>query len=117
MTTSPRPATTLPGTATQDTEEGAAAGLGARIVLAGTVVFGQLWALVAGLDRYLLGHRGQAWILFGLSALSFLVVIAVVVVEPASRRDLRRQGHASTQSGGLYRPEPLPERPPGQPAS
>lgn len=97
----PEPLRTLPARAALDTEEGARAGLVTRILLSLTVVFGQLWALVAGLDRYLLGYDGQAWLLFGFSALSFLVVLALVVIHPAPRRETRR-GRASTQADGMY---------------
>ncbi len=104
--TRPHPVRALPGQAALDTDEGSRAGLVTRIVIAATVVFGQLWALVVGLDRYLVGHTGQAWMLFGFSAASFLVVVALTVIRPAQRRDLRRFGRPTTQSAGLYRPAP-----------
>jgi hypothetical protein len=99
----PQPVRTLPGRPALDREEGVKAGLVTRIVLTATVVFGQMWALVVGLDRYLLGYDGQAWALFGFSALSFLVVLALVFVHPAPRRD-HTTGQARTQTGGLYAP-------------
>ncbi len=97
----PQPLRTLPGRPALETEEGVRAALVARILLSLTVVFGQLWALAAGLDRYLLGHTGQAWLLFGFSALSFGVVLLLVFVHPAPRRD-PTLGSATTQRRGLY---------------
>lgn len=97
----PQPLRTLPGRPALETEEGARAGLVTRILLSLTVVFGQLWAVVAGLDRYLLGYDGQAWALFVFSALSFLVVLALVLIHPAPRRETKR-GRAATQVDGMY---------------
>ena len=98
----PQPLRTLPGRAAVDTDQGVRAGMVTRILLSLTVVFGQLWALVAGLDRYLLGEDGQAWALFAFSFVSFLVVLALVVVHPAPRRNETRFGRSSTQADGLY---------------
>lgn len=103
---SPLPLRTLPGRPAIDTEEGIKAGITTRIVIATTAVFGQLWALSAGLDRYLLGYTTEAWILAGFSILSFLVVLAVTLVRPAPRREEPRRGRASTQTAGLYQPRP-----------
>jgi hypothetical protein len=100
------PLRTLPGRPAIDTEEGIKAGITTRIVIATTAVFGQLWALSAGLDRYLLGYTTEAWILAGFSILSFLVVLAVTLVRPAPRREEPRRGRASTQTAGLYQPRP-----------
>jgi hypothetical protein len=97
---------TLPGRPALDTDEGVKAGITTRIVMATTAVFGQLWALSAGLDRYLLGYTTEAWLLAGLSALSFLVVLAVTLVRPAPRREEPGRGRASTQAAGLYQPRP-----------
>lgn len=99
----PQPVRTLPARPALEREEGVKAGLVTRIVLTVSVVFGQLWALVVGLDRYLLGYEGQAWGLFGFSAISFVVVLALVFVHPAARREQRR-GRAATQTRGLYVP-------------
>lgn len=106
---SPQPIRALPGRPALDREEGVKAGLVTRIVLTVTVVFGQLWALVVGLDRYLLGYDGQAWWLFAFSAVSFLIVLALVFVHPAPRREARH-GRASTQTSGLYMPVPNERR-------
>lgn len=100
----PRPIRTLPGNPALDTDEGLRTGMAARIVLAATAVFGQLWALVVGLDRYLVGRTGEAWLLFGFSGLSFLVVLGLALVRPAARREEALHGTASTQTAGLYRP-------------
>lgn len=108
----PQPLRTLPGRAALETDEGARAGLVTRILLSLTVVFGQLWALVAGLDRYLLGETGQAWALFAFSALSFAVVLALVFVQPAPRRSsVPGRRRATTQAEGLYvaRTNPRPD--------
>jgi hypothetical protein len=113
MTIPPRPVRALPGRAALDTDEGLRASLITRIVIAATIVFGQLWTLVVGLDRYLVGHTGQAWLLFGFSGASFLVVLALAFIRPSRRRDIRRGERAATQSIGLYRPEPA--RPPSRP--
>jgi hypothetical protein len=100
----PRPIRTLPGSPALDADEGIRTSLATRVVLAATVVFGQLWALVVGLDRYLVGHTAEAWLLFGFSGLSFLVVLGLALVRPAARREEAMRGAASTQTSGLYRP-------------
>lgn len=81
----PRPVRPLPGTPSSDTEEGARTSLVTRIIIVLTIVLGQLWALTVALEAYLLGHTGQAWLLAGFSILSFAVVLALVVIEPAPR--------------------------------
>ena len=91
MSTTPRPIRPLPGTPSTDTEEGVRTGLITRILIALTIVLGQLWALTVGLEAYLLGHTGQAWLLAAFSIVSFAVVLALVVLEPA-RRGERRPG-------------------------
>jgi hypothetical protein len=106
----PLPVRTLPGRPALDREEGVKTGLVTRIVLTASVVFGQLWALVVGLDRYLLGYTGQAWALFAFSAASFVVVLALVFVHPAPRQE-GSGPHATTQTSGLY--EPTANRRPG----
>lgn len=100
----PRPIRPLPGNPALDADEGIRTSLATRVVLAATIVFGQLWALVVGLDRYLSGRTGEAWLLFGFSCLSFLVVLVLALVRPAARREEALHGLARTQTTGLYRP-------------
>ena len=88
----PRPIRPLPGTPSTDTEEGARTGLVTRIIIALTIVLGQLWALTVALEAYLLGHVGQAWLLTGFSVVSFAIVLALVVLEPAPRSSQGRPG-------------------------
>ena len=78
----PRP---LPGVPTVDTEEGARTALVTRIIIVVTVVLGQLWALTVALEAHLSGHRAQAWWLAGFSIVSFAIVAALVLLEPAPR--------------------------------
>ena len=59
--------------------------LTARVLLACTVVIGQLWALTVATDAWMAGHTATAWWCTGFSALSFLVVLAVWWTSP--RRD------------------------------
>lgn len=80
-----RPTRTLPASPADDTDEGVRAALTTRIVIALTVILGQLWALTVGLEAYLEGHTGQAWLLAAFSVISFLVTLALVRVEPPSR--------------------------------
>lgn len=49
--------------------------LTARIVVAATVVVGQLWALTVMLDAWHEGRDGQVWLLLGFQALSFVVAL------------------------------------------
>lgn len=87
----PRPVRPLPGSPAEHTDEGIRTGLITRIILATTVILGQLWAVTVGLEAYLLGHTGQAWGLALFSLVSFLLVLALVRIEP-SRRDAGRPG-------------------------
>lgn len=88
-----RPIRTLPASTADQTDEGMRAALTTRIVIALTVILGQLWALTVGLEAYLEGHTGQAWLLAAFSAVSFLVTFALVRVEPPprARRPSRRR--------------------------
>jgi hypothetical protein len=88
----PRPIRPLPGTPAEDTEEGARTGLVTRIIIVGTVVLGQLWALTVALEAYLSGETAQAWWLAAFSVLSFAVVIVLVFLDPASRQGQSRPG-------------------------
>ena len=85
MAAGPRPIRPLPGAPAPESEQGARTGLSARIVIAASIVLGQLWALTVGLEAYLSGHRNQAWWLAGFSVLSFLIAAVVVWVEPPRR--------------------------------
>lgn len=80
----PHPPRPLPSTPA-DTDQGTAAGLVTRIVIVLTVVLGQLWALTVGLEAYLLGHTGQAWLLAGFSVLSFIVAAVLIRLDPPAR--------------------------------
>lgn len=91
MSYPPRPVRPLPGSPAEHTDEGIRTGLVTRIILATTAVLGQLWALTVGLEAYLLGHVGQAWGLAAFSLTSFLLVLALMRIEP-SRRGSRRPG-------------------------
>lgn len=79
-----RPARTLPATPA-DTDDGVRAALTTRIVIVLTVILGQLWALTVGLEAYLEGHTGQAWMLAAFSVMSFVVALALVRLELPSR--------------------------------
>jgi hypothetical protein len=80
-----RPTRTLPASPAEDTDEGVRAALTTRIVIAVTIILGQLWALTVGLEAYLEGHTGQAWLLAAFSIVSFLLALALVRVEPPAR--------------------------------
>lgn len=86
QTAVPRPLRTLPATPARDSDEGARTAVTTRIIIVLTIVLGQLWALTVGLEAYLLGHTGQAWLLAGFSVISFVIVLALV------RLDLPRRG-------------------------
>jgi uncharacterized protein DUF6755 len=88
----PRPIRPLPGAPAQDTEEGARTGLVTRIIIVATIILGQLWALTAGLEAYLLGHTTQAWILAGFSIVSFAAVALLLRLNPAARSGRQRPG-------------------------
>jgi hypothetical protein len=85
------PVGALPATPADETDEGARAALTTRIVITLTVIVGQLWALTVGLEAYLEGQVGQAWLLAGFSAVSFLIVLVLVRLElpSPSRRPSR----------------------------
>lgn len=85
MPDEPRPIRPLPGTPARDSEQGIRTGLTARILIAASIVLGQLWALTVGLESYLSGHGDQAWWLAGFSVLSFGLAAAVVWLEPPAR--------------------------------
>ncbi len=91
-----RPARTLPASPAEHPDEGVRAALNTRIILVVTIVLGQLWALTVGLEAYLEGHRGQAWLLAGFSVLSFVVAVLLVRVEPPTRS--RRPSRPSTKA-------------------
>jgi cytochrome bd-type quinol oxidase subunit 2 len=78
----PRP---LPGRPSLETEEGARTALITRIIIVVTVVLGQLWALTVALEAHLSDHTSQAWWLALFSIVSFVVVAALVFLEPAPR--------------------------------
>lgn len=88
----PRPIRPLPGAPAEDTEEGALTALVTRIIIVGTIVLGQLWALTVALEAYLLGETRHAWWLTGFSVLSFAVVLLLVRLDPASRAGRNRPG-------------------------
>lgn len=80
-----RPTRTLPGGPADDADEGVRTALITRIVIVLTIILGQLWALTVGLEAYLEGHTGQAWLLAAFSIISFLLAFALVHVELPSR--------------------------------
>jgi hypothetical protein len=88
----PRPVRPLPGAPAEDTEEGARTGLVARIIIVGTIVLGQLWALTVALEAHLLGEEGPPWWLAAFSLVSFAVVLVLVRLDPAPRGSRRRPG-------------------------
>jgi hypothetical protein len=81
----PPPPRPLPDRPTVETEEGARTALVTRIIIVVTVVLGQLWALTVALEAHLSGHTRQAWGLALFSIVSFAVVAALVLLEPAPR--------------------------------
>jgi hypothetical protein len=88
----PRPVRPLPGAPAEDTDEGARTGLVTRIIILGTIVLGQLWALTGALEAYLLGETSHAWGLAGFSGTSFAVVLLLVHLDPAARAGRNRPG-------------------------
>lgn len=92
MSQPPRPVRPLPGSPAGGTDEGIRTGLVTRIILATTVILGQLWAVTVGLEAYLLGHVGQAWGLAAFSLVSFLLVVALVRIGPSRRGTSGRSG-------------------------
>ncbi|HUG84958.1 MAG TPA: hypothetical protein VMM13_10355 [Euzebya sp.] len=89
MSRPPRPIRPLPGTPAPNTDEGLKTGITTRILIVGTIVIGQLWALTVGLEEYLSGHTDRPWWLAAFSILSFLLAAALVWLEPPAR-DRRR---------------------------
>lgn len=86
----PRPLRTLPAAPARDSDEGARTAVTTRIIIVLTIVLGQLWALTVGLEAYLLGHTGQAWLLAGFSIISFVVALVLVRLDLPQR--LRHRG-------------------------
>ena len=76
---------TLPGRPADETDEGVRTALTTRIVIVLTIILGQLSALTVGLEAYLGGHTGQAWLLATFSVVSFVVALALVRVELPTR--------------------------------
>jgi hypothetical protein len=87
--TAPRPIRPLPGTPAEESERGLRTGLSARILIAASIVVGQLWALTVALEEHLSGHTIRAWWLAGFSVLSFVVMSFVIGIEPPNRKRLR----------------------------
>lgn len=92
MTYPSRPVRPLPSAPAGNTDEGVRTGLVTRIIIVGTIVLGQLWALTVALEAYLLGETAQAWGLAGFSAISFAVVALLLRLDPAARADRDRPG-------------------------
>ena len=92
MAVPPRPIRPLPSRPAEDTEEGARTALVTRIIIVGTIVLGQLWALTVALEAYLLGETAQAWWLAAFSVISFGVALLLVRLDPASRSRRDRPG-------------------------
>lgn len=93
MARPPRPIRPLPSAPARDTDEGLRTGLITRIIIVLTIVLGQLWALTVGLEAYLLGNTGQAWLLAGFSVASFALALVLVRLEPPPR-SRQRPGRA-----------------------
>lgn len=89
MSQPPRPIRPLPSVPAPDTDHGLQTGLTTRMLIVGTIIFGQLWALTVGLEEYLGGHTERAWWLAGFSVLSFVLSAVLVWLEPPAR-DTRR---------------------------
>ncbi|MER7036161.1 hypothetical protein [Streptomyces albidoflavus] len=69
--------------AEQDPERSAK--LTARLVLAMSVVVGQLWALTVVVNVWMEGRTGTAWWGAGFLCLSFLVVLGLWLLDPKDR--------------------------------
>lgn len=80
---------TLPAHPAPDTDKGLRTGITTRIIIVGTIVLGQLWALTVGLEEHLSGHTERAWLLAGFSILSFAIAVVLVWLEPPARLDHR----------------------------
>ncbi|MCZ4118488.1 hypothetical protein [Streptomyces sp. H39-S7] len=73
-----------PGAGTdQDPERSAK--LSARLMLAITVVIGQLWALSIAVNEWMQGETAIAWWCAGFLVVSFLVVLALWLLDPKDR--------------------------------
>ncbi|WP_434600001.1 hypothetical protein [Streptomyces sp. A5-4] len=73
-----------PGAGTEQDPERSAR-LSARLVIAMTVVIGQLWALTVGVNEWMRGHTDTAWWCAGFLGLSFLVVLGLWYSDPKDR--------------------------------
>ncbi|MGW2179100.1 hypothetical protein ACWCXX_13600 [Streptomyces sp. NPDC001732] len=73
-----------PGAGT-DQEPERSSKLTARLVLAMTVVVGQLWGLTVTIDAWMEGNTGTAWWGAGFLCLSFLVVLGLWLLDPEDR--------------------------------
>ncbi|MFD6227383.1 DUF6755 family protein [Streptomyces sp. NPDC060232] len=73
-----------PGAGTEQEPERSSK-LNARLVLALTVVVGQLWALTVTVNEWMEGNTGTAWWGAGFLTLSFLVVIGLWLLDPKDR--------------------------------
>ncbi|MEU5413873.1 hypothetical protein AB0G91_17180 [Streptomyces clavifer] len=73
-----------PGAGT-DQEPERSSKLTARLVLAMTVVVGQLWGLTVLIDAWMEGNTGTAWWGAGFLCLSFLVVLGLWRLDPKDR--------------------------------
>ncbi|MFD9839403.1 hypothetical protein [[Kitasatospora] papulosa] len=82
----PRVRHTGPGPgAGSEQEPERSAKLTARLVLALSVVIGQLWALTEVVNVWMEGDTGTAWWGAGFLCLSFLVVLGLWLVDPKDR--------------------------------
>ncbi|MFH8615103.1 hypothetical protein ACH4E8_08500 [Streptomyces sp. NPDC017979] len=73
-----------PGAGGEQQPERSAA-LTARLVLAMTVVVGQLWGLTVIVNAWMQGNTGTAWWGAGFLCLSFLVVLVLWLLDPKDR--------------------------------
>ncbi|MFJ2057998.1 hypothetical protein ACIOMM_18880 [Streptomyces sp. NPDC087908] len=73
-----------PGAGTEQEPERSSK-LTARLVLALTVVIGQLWGLTTVVDEWMAGDTGTAWWGAGFLCLSFLVVLGLWALDPKDR--------------------------------
>ena len=99
MARPPRPIRPLPPGPALDTDEGVRTGVVTRIIIVLTIVLGQLWALTVGLEAYLLGHTGQAWLLACFSIVSFVVALLLVRLDPPSRARRLPDGSTAAEAG------------------
>ncbi|MFF0740944.1 hypothetical protein ACFYVL_11130 [Streptomyces sp. NPDC004111] len=73
-----------PGAGTEQEPERSAK-LSARLVLALSVVIGQLWALTITVNEWMKGDTGTAWWGAGFLCLSFLAVLLLWLLDPKDR--------------------------------